>query len=172
MSMLKLNPDALNMFSMEFSKFRRVLEDVNMDYSFFRGEIYCDESNENVVSLDLLGSDENGNFKRIGLTYDMSTDAVYYSKKFKVTNEAKLIKAMMRVLEVIVKINKPISKVYFDITRSKFALGKLVPDHNTNGEFIMYLMGELGTVDIYNLSDAASVVGKDIAEDWRKVGVK
>ena len=83
---------ALSRISQQFSKFKTLLEDSTDKYALFRAKIYSEE--EPIITIDFVGGNEDGNYKRLSLDYNPISREIYYSRGFSLRNEEKIKKAI------------------------------------------------------------------------------
>ena len=160
------NKGALSKISSQFSKFKTLLEDSTDKYAFFRAKIFS--SDENTITIDFVGGDEDGNYKRLSLDYNPVSGDIYYSRKFSLRNESKIKKAIEDIINFMNSTGESFSTIYFDFAPT-FRIGNLFPDPKEPGSYICYLIGYIAEKDDpnYCLTEAIKTCGNDLAGTWR-----
>lgn len=160
------NKGALSKISYQFSKFKNLLEESTDKYAFFRAKIFS--SDENTITIDFVGGDEDGNYKRLSLDYNPVTGDIYYSKRFSLRNEGKVKKAIEDIINFMNSTGESFSTIYFDFSTS-FRIGNLFPDPKESGSYICYLIGYTAEKDDpnYCLTEAIKQCGSDLAGTWK-----
>ena len=167
----KLGGNSLMHLERIFTGFKKSIEEASDDFAFFRGELYMEEGEE-CIFLDLLVSNIDGNYKRFTLQFNPANGLLYLPEKFALQRNEEEVKAsIMKCVNALDNIEFPISKLYFDISPSFFT-GRLIPDSQAEGMYIMYLIGErdkTGDASGFNFADATATCGSDISGDKKKI---
>lgn len=157
---------ALSRISQQFSKFKTLLEDSTDKYALFRAKIYSEE--EPIITIDFVGGNEDGNYKRLSLDYNPISREIYYSRGFSLRNEEKIKKAIEEIITFMNSTGDSFSTIYFDFA-THFIRGHLFPDPKEPESYICYLIGYIAEADDpnYCLTDAIKSCGFDLAGMWR-----
>ena len=161
------NSTALSKISSHFSKFKSLLEESTDKYAFFRAKIYS--SDEETITIDFVGGDEDGNYKRLSLDYNVVHKELYYSRNFSLRNEAKIKQGIEDIINFMNTTGVDFSVIYFDFA-TRFRIGNLFPDPKEPGSYICYLIGYTAEKNDpnYCLTEAIKSCGSDLAGTWTK----
>lgn len=161
------NPQALSKISSQFSKFKTLLEESCDKYAFFRAKMYAPPGSDGVITIDFVGGDEEGRYKKLSLDYNAYEKELYYSRNFSLRNENKIKEEIERTINFMNSTGMSFSIIYFDFA-TRFRVGNLFDDPKEPGSYICYLIGYTAEREDpnYCLTEAIKYCGSDLAGSW------
>ena len=170
MAVKKLKMETVNALDKELKVLSGALQD-NREYDHYRGILSSEE--ENVINLELLTCTENGMFKRLSITYDMTKDKVYYdskhdlSKHFNSIHGEENLKKAIKSFIAFLPESLMISRVFFDVNLYyPLIKGYLKNSTKDVGTHDLYLEVKPEICYTYNYSDAIPTCGADLCGYW------
>lgn len=159
----RIKMDVVNRLNENFKVFSKLLQDSTMDYALFRGCI--SPVDEDQFLLELLASDERGNWRKLDLQCDFSSDEIIYEHRVKpFKNTRKLMLALDNIINDLDKIPVSFAKIYFDLNHTiRFKNGILA--ETPKMDVVLLDNRSQSTDSYYCFSDASSVV-----PDWFLTG--
>lgn len=131
--------------------------DTEKGYSFYRGMIFSDKLDDDIIHLNLLGADSEGRFRVVTLNYYWSKDALAKPVDRGIVNEEIVCRVIRLFVESLSSFSVSLSTVYFDFN-SNFDIGAvkcfLYEDLNEVGSNVLMVEADPGMVDTYMLRDA------------------
>lgn len=118
MNLNKSNPvkrEVVTKLNSPFLKLSKLLIDSTRNYALFRGCIYM--LNEEECVLNLLASDEDGNWRKLELVLNFEKNLIYYdSKASTFRNSEQIVQTVYDlIMNTLSKVNIDIDRVYFDL---------------------------------------------------------
>lgn len=150
-----------------FRQFAKVIYDGNEDYAFYRGEIYEDATDSNLIHLNLLVSDEEGRLNTRDVIYDTVHSIIYYCKGFYFSNEKEFMAAFDTLLERLCNL-PPIARLYFDFG-SRILNTMVYDSKKSKGSYIIFLICNINSELCLSDSSLPGLITKDwsaVREIW------
>ena len=134
-----------------------------------RAAIWADPSDDNLICIRVLASDEDGNFVAYNGQYQVNEEEFFCDRKMKraFINEFymdKAVKALENFIASITKMKYAINKVLLDLNVPRYSKVKMGKSDVEQGAYVVHICTYLDEAkDAYGLVDAKKIVGAELA---------